>query len=64
MISGFDIPSWVRRRLMGGESHDDDTPERAVGGAIAATVEPMATGGLSGQRRQRCHTTEIRERTF
>ena len=49
---------------MGGETHDDDAPECAVGVPIAATVEAMATGGLSGGRRQRCHAAEVRERTL
>jgi len=28
---------------MGGETHDDDAPECAVGVTIAAAVEPMTT---------------------
>ena len=51
-------------RRIGGETHDDDTPERAVGMPVAATVEPVATAGLARGRWQRCHTAEIRERTL
>src|SRR5665213_2620989 len=54
----------VLGRLMGGETHDDDAPECAIGVPIAAMVEAMAAGGLSGGRRQWCHTAEIRERTL
>ena len=37
----------VLGRRIGGETHDDDAPEGAVGMTVAATVEPVATGGLA-----------------
>ena len=70
MISGLDnallgasshvIPGW----LMGGETHDDDSPECAVGVTVTATVEAMTTAGLSRGRRQRRHPAGTGERTL
>jgi hypothetical protein len=51
-------------RLMGDETHDDDSPKRAIGVPIAAMVESMATAGLAGGRRQWCHAAEVREGTL
>ena len=51
-------------RLVSGETHDDDAPECAIGVSIAAIVEAMATGSLSGGRRQWCDTAEIGEGTL
>ena len=48
----------------GSQPDDHDPPQRAVGLAVAAAVEPVPAGGLAGRGRDRGGTAQMRPRAF